>query len=102
MKMIRLFFKLCCPLSVPTDCVDTCVQGDISADAADYEAESWSLTVEHKFCKRHDKRAVKRQDVIYGKQSCERRPLECFLFGQCPYFIYKIDGTAYIIALRLR
>lgn len=40
----------------------------MSMDAVDYEAESWSLTVEHKFCKKQDKRAVKRQDVIYGEQ----------------------------------
>ncbi|XP_035481788.2 rho guanine nucleotide exchange factor 28 isoform X2 [Scophthalmus maximus] len=58
------------------DCVDTCVQGDISADAADYEAESWSLTVEHKFCKRHDKRAVKRQDVIYELMQTELHHLQ--------------------------
>ena len=54
-----------------TDSVDACVHGDISGDAADYEAESWSLVVEHKFCKKQDKRAVKRQDVIYGKEMLE-------------------------------
>lgn len=41
-------------------------------DAEDYEAESWSLTVEHKFCKKQDKRVVKRQDVIYGEQKTYR------------------------------
>lgn len=54
-----------------TDCVDACVHSDVSVDAVDYEAESWSLTVEHKFCKKQDKRDVKRQDVIYGKQMSE-------------------------------
>nr|XP_019938029.1 PREDICTED: rho guanine nucleotide exchange factor 28-like [Paralichthys olivaceus] len=58
------------------DCVDACIQGDISADAADYEAESWSLTVEHKFCKKHDKRAVKRQDVIYELMQTELHHLQ--------------------------
>lgn len=53
------------------DCVDACVHSDMSVDAVDYEAESWSLTVEHKFCKKQDKRDVKRQDVIYGKQTSE-------------------------------
>lgn len=57
------------------DCVDACFHSDVSADAVDYEAESWSLTVEHKFCKKQDKRAVKRQDVIYGEQMSQ--PLEC-------------------------
>lgn len=51
-----------------SDCVDSYVHADVSADSADYEAESWSLAVEHKFCKKQDKRAVKRQDVIYGEQ----------------------------------
>lgn len=51
--------------------MDAFIHSDMSADAVDYEAESWSLTVEHKFCKKQDKRAVKRQDVIYGKQMSE-------------------------------
>lgn len=64
-------------LFLDIDCVDTYINSDMSADAVDYEAESWSLTVEHKFCKKQDKRAVKRQDVIYGKQMSELRgPLE--------------------------
>lgn len=54
------------PSSVDT--ADACINRDMSMDAVDYEAESWSLTVEHKFCKKQDKRAVKRQDVIYGEQ----------------------------------
>lgn len=53
---------------VSTDCVDGYTHSDMLADAVDYEAESWSLAVEHKFCKKHDKRAVKRQDVIFGEQ----------------------------------
>lgn len=51
--------------------MDTYIHSDISADAVDYKAESWSLTVEHKFCKKQDKQVVKRQDVIYGKQMSE-------------------------------
>ncbi|XP_068430025.1 rho guanine nucleotide exchange factor 28 isoform X2 [Clinocottus analis] len=58
------------------DCADACVHGDVAADAADYEAESWSLTVEHKFCKRQDKRAVKRQDVIYELMQTELHHLQ--------------------------
>lgn len=56
-------------LSAPlhTDCVDSCIQADILMDAGDYQAESWSLTVEQKFCKKQDKRVIKRQDVIYGE-----------------------------------
>ncbi|XP_076019628.1 rho guanine nucleotide exchange factor 28 isoform X3 [Genypterus blacodes] len=53
------------------DCVDSFALHGLSADALDYEAESWSLTVEHKFCKKQDKRAVKRQDVIYELMQTE-------------------------------
>lgn len=52
-----------------TDTVDACMSRDMSMDAVDYEAESWSLAVEHKYCKKQDKRVVKRQDVIYGEQT---------------------------------
>ncbi|XP_078018226.1 rho guanine nucleotide exchange factor 28 isoform X2 [Epinephelus lanceolatus] len=58
------------------DCVDGCIHSDISADAVDYEAESWSLSVEHKFCKKQDKRAVKRQDVIYELMQTELHHLQ--------------------------
>lgn len=62
-------YLLCLFLAI--DCVDAFIHSDMSGDAVDYEAESWSLTVEHKFCKKQDKRAVKRQDVIYGEQMSE-------------------------------
>uniref|UniRef100_A0A3Q3WCY1 Uncharacterized protein n=1 Tax=Mola mola TaxID=94237 RepID=A0A3Q3WCY1_MOLML len=78
--------KDCCNISsrmelkvifhLSTDSVDACVHGDISGDAADYEAESWSLVVEHKFCKKQDKRAVKRQDVIYELMQTELHHLQ--------------------------
>ncbi|XP_029300781.1 LOW QUALITY PROTEIN: rho guanine nucleotide exchange factor 28 [Cottoperca gobio] len=58
------------------DCVDACFNSDMSADAVDYEAESWSLTVEHKFCKKQEKRAVKRQDVIYELMQTELHHLQ--------------------------
>ncbi|XP_062291104.1 rho guanine nucleotide exchange factor 28 [Scomber scombrus] len=57
--------------SLGDDCVDGYIHSDILADAVDFEAESWSLTVEHKFCKKQDKRAVKRQDVIYELMQTE-------------------------------
>uniref|UniRef100_A0A3B5KS18 Rho guanine nucleotide exchange factor (GEF) 28a n=1 Tax=Xiphophorus couchianus TaxID=32473 RepID=A0A3B5KS18_9TELE len=65
-------------LSLSSDCVDSYIQthGNVLADSADYEAESWSLTVEHKFCKRQDKRAVKRQDVIYELMQTELHHLQ--------------------------
>ncbi|CAG5867622.1 unnamed protein product [Menidia menidia] len=64
--------------SVGEDGVDSYTQSlsDISADSVDYEAESWSLSVEHKFCKKHEKRAVKRQDVIYELMQTELHHLQ--------------------------
>ncbi|KAM7368740.1 hypothetical protein PAMP_013050 [Pampus punctatissimus] len=58
------------------DCVEGYIHCDISVDAVDYVAESWSLTVEHKFCKKQDKRAVKRQDVIYELMQTEVHHLQ--------------------------
>ncbi|KAF7659596.1 hypothetical protein LDENG_00295630 [Lucifuga dentata] len=58
------------------DCVDAYIHNGLSADALDYEAESWSLTVEHKFCKKQDKRVVKRQDVIYELMQTEIHHLQ--------------------------
>lgn len=66
--MIHVFLTVC-PFSPHVDCVDASLHSDLDADALDYEAESWSLTVEHKFCKKQDKRVVKRQDVIYGEKT---------------------------------
>ncbi|XP_040053934.2 rho guanine nucleotide exchange factor 28 isoform X3 [Gasterosteus aculeatus] len=58
------------------DAVDACIHSDMSADAADYEAESWSLTVDNRFCRKQDKRAVKRQDVIYELMQTELHHLQ--------------------------
>ncbi|KAI3362135.1 hypothetical protein L3Q82_012465, partial [Scortum barcoo] len=58
------------------DCVDAYIHSDMSGDIVDYEAESWSLTVEHKFCKKQDKRVVKRQDVIYELMQTELHHLQ--------------------------
>uniref|UniRef100_A0A3B5AMK6 Rho guanine nucleotide exchange factor 28-like n=1 Tax=Stegastes partitus TaxID=144197 RepID=A0A3B5AMK6_9TELE len=58
------------------DSVDSYIHSDISTDSVDYQAESWSLTVEHKFCKKQDKRAVKRQDVVYELMQTELHHLQ--------------------------
>ncbi|XP_024155388.1 rho guanine nucleotide exchange factor 28 isoform X1 [Oryzias melastigma] len=49
---------------------------DILTDSVDFEAESWSLTVEHKFSKKQDKRVAKRQDVIYELMQTEFHHLQ--------------------------
>ncbi|XP_064152883.1 rho guanine nucleotide exchange factor 28-like isoform X2 [Anguilla rostrata] len=61
---------------VSEDAVDAPLRGDLRADLLDYEAESWSLAVDHKFCKKHDKRVIKRQDVIYELMQTEMHHIQ--------------------------
>lgn len=49
------------------DVVDSCLWSDLSSDAQEFEAESWSLVVDPSFCSRQEKGVIKRQDVIFGK-----------------------------------
>uniref|UniRef100_A0AAV2IUX5 Rho guanine nucleotide exchange factor 28 n=1 Tax=Knipowitschia caucasica TaxID=637954 RepID=A0AAV2IUX5_KNICA len=58
------------------DCVDAYIFKDILLDAAQYEAESWSSSVDHRFCKKQDKKCVKRQDVIYELMQTEIHHLQ--------------------------
>lgn len=53
----------------PVDAVDASLPSDLSADLLGLEVESWSLAVSPDFCKQHDRRTVKRQDVIYGGEA---------------------------------
>ncbi|CAL8281854.1 unnamed protein product [Gadus morhua 'NCC'] len=62
--------------SIGEDCLDSLVGSDLTAGAVEFEAESWSLNVEHKFCKKQDKQEVKRQDVIYELMQTEVHHLQ--------------------------
>ncbi|CAL8320528.1 unnamed protein product [Lota lota] len=62
--------------SIGEDSVDSYVGSDLTAGAVEFEAESWSLSVEHKFCKKQDKQEVKRQDVIYELMQTEIHHLQ--------------------------
>lgn len=53
-------------LFVPADAVDASLLSDLSADLLGLDVESWSLAVTPEFCRQHDRRTIKRQDVIYG------------------------------------
>ncbi|KAM4576166.1 rho guanine nucleotide exchange factor 28-like isoform 1-T1 [Odontesthes bonariensis] len=53
------------------DTVDAPLLSDLSADLLGLEAESWSLVVSPEFCRKHDRRTVKRQDVIYELMQTE-------------------------------
>lgn len=47
--------------------MDSSLWSDLSSDAQEFEAESWSLVVDPSFCSRQEKDVIKRQDVIFGK-----------------------------------
>uniref|UniRef100_A0AAQ6AAR4 Rho guanine nucleotide exchange factor (GEF) 28a n=1 Tax=Amphiprion ocellaris TaxID=80972 RepID=A0AAQ6AAR4_AMPOC len=53
------------------DTVDAPLLSDLSADLLGLDAESWSLAVSPEFCRKHDRRTVKRQDVIYELMQTE-------------------------------
>ncbi|XP_017267695.1 rho guanine nucleotide exchange factor 28 isoform X3 [Kryptolebias marmoratus] len=69
------------PLSIdlpvsPKDSVDALLLSDLSADLLGLEAELWSLTVSPEFCRQHDRRTIKRQNVIYELMQTELHHIE--------------------------
>uniref|UniRef100_A0A9L0R3H2 Rho guanine nucleotide exchange factor 28 n=2 Tax=Equus caballus TaxID=9796 RepID=A0A9L0R3H2_HORSE len=53
------------------DVVDSSLWSDLSSDAQEFEAESWSLVVDPSFCSRQEKDVIKRQDVIFELMQTE-------------------------------
>ncbi|XP_030225642.1 rho guanine nucleotide exchange factor 28 isoform X3 [Gadus morhua] len=51
--------------------VDTPLFSELSAVLLGLEVESWSLAVSSEYCRLHDKRTIKRQDVIYELMQTE-------------------------------
>uniref|UniRef100_A0A8C3Q202 Rho guanine nucleotide exchange factor 28 n=1 Tax=Chrysolophus pictus TaxID=9089 RepID=A0A8C3Q202_CHRPC len=51
--------------------VDSSQWTDISSDAQEFEAESWSLVVDPMFCNKQEKDVAKRQDVIFELMQTE-------------------------------
>ncbi|XP_035247881.1 rho guanine nucleotide exchange factor 28 isoform X3 [Anguilla anguilla] len=62
--------------SINEDTVDAPLRNDLNADMLDYEAESWSMAVDHKFCKKLEKSVIKRQDVIYELMQTEMHHIQ--------------------------
>lgn len=67
----------------PVDAVDASLPSDLSAELLGLEAESWSLAVSPDFCKQHDRRTVKRQDVIYGGRALPHTHTQYYI---CPLY----------------
>ncbi|KAM6930890.1 LOW QUALITY PROTEIN: rho guanine nucleotide exchange factor 28-like [Xenentodon cancila] len=53
------------------DTVDAPLLSELSADRLGLDAESWSVAVSPEFCRQHDRRTIKRQDVIYELMQTE-------------------------------
>uniref|UniRef100_A0A7M4DWX6 Rho guanine nucleotide exchange factor 28 n=1 Tax=Crocodylus porosus TaxID=8502 RepID=A0A7M4DWX6_CROPO len=53
------------------DDVDATLWTDLSTDAQEFEAESWSLVVDPAFCSKQEKNVIKRQDVIFELMQTE-------------------------------
>ncbi|XP_068784300.1 rho guanine nucleotide exchange factor 28-like isoform X7 [Struthio camelus] len=53
------------------DDVDSSQWTDLSTDAQEFEAESWSLVVDPAFCSKQEKDVIKRQDVIFELMQTE-------------------------------
>ncbi|XP_010851840.1 PREDICTED: rho guanine nucleotide exchange factor 28 isoform X1 [Bison bison bison] len=53
------------------DVVDSSLWSDLSGDAQEFEAESWSLAVDPSFCSRQEKDVIQRQDVIFELMQTE-------------------------------
>lgn len=51
------------------DAYSISLRSEIETDAHEFEAESWSVAVEQSYSKRQKKEVIKRQDVIYGKNT---------------------------------
>ncbi|XP_034784405.2 rho guanine nucleotide exchange factor 28-like isoform X1 [Acipenser ruthenus] len=61
------------------DTVDAPLRSDLGVDSAEYEAESWSLAVDQKFCSKQEKHVIKRQDVIYELMQTEMHHIQTLL-----------------------
>lgn len=58
------------PLTLPSDPCTASLRSEIESDAREFEAESWSLSVDAAYAKKQKREVVKRQDVLYGKKFC--------------------------------
>ncbi|KAF6123087.1 Rho guanine nucleotide exchange factor 28 [Phyllostomus discolor] len=58
------------------DVMDSSLWSDLSSDAQEFEAESWSLVVDPSFCSRQDKDVIKRQDVIFELMQTEMHHIQ--------------------------
>ncbi|XP_010633470.1 rho guanine nucleotide exchange factor 28 isoform X2 [Fukomys damarensis] len=61
---------------VMEDVMDSSLWRDLSNEAKEFEAESWSMVVDPSFCSRQEKDVVKRQDVIFELMQTEMHHIQ--------------------------
>ncbi|XP_027720073.1 rho guanine nucleotide exchange factor 28 isoform X2 [Vombatus ursinus] len=61
------------------DVTDSSLWSDLSSDAQELEAESWSVVVEPAFCSKQEKDVIKRQDVIFELMQTEMHHIQTLL-----------------------
>ncbi|XP_069412285.1 rho guanine nucleotide exchange factor 28 isoform X4 [Ovis canadensis] len=61
------------------DVVDSSLWSDLSGDAQEFEAESWSLVVDPSFCSQQEKDVIQRQDVIFELMQTEMHHIQTLL-----------------------
>ncbi|XP_060057000.1 rho guanine nucleotide exchange factor 28 [Erinaceus europaeus] len=59
--------------------VDSSLWSDLSGEAQELEAESWSLLVDASFCSEQERDVIRRQDVIFELMRTERHHLQTLL-----------------------
>lgn len=67
------------------------LQNELETEARDFEAPSWSLAVDPPYVKKQEREIVKRQDVIYGRESGTGRSQH--VCGRCFYVRVVIVPT---------
>ena len=79
------------PPVLPSDPYTASLKSEVEADAHEFEAESWSLSVDPAYMKKQKREVVKRQDVLYGKEACtacHTGPSPPFTSSSPPFFFF--------------
>lgn len=77
-------------LALPADSC-TALRSEIESDSREFEAESWSLSVEPSYAKERKKEVVKRQDVIYGEKADSPHKCSAFFFSFFLLLIFSFN-----------
>lgn len=80
------------PSVFPLDPYIASLRCEIESDAHEFEAESWSLSVDLAYAKKQKKEVVKRQDVLYGKVPDAGPPAALSVTLLFPFFWLHVEA----------